>query len=98
MKFITNYKEFGKGEDRSIVDNISSTPIKGKDKLLKYLKGGNDAGVRCSAVYDCIENYSTGKTIHRYTDGEYIWDDREIYHFEHYNLALDEGFIEKVLN
>ena len=98
MKFITYYKEFGKGEDKRIMDNISDTPIQGKNKVLEYLKKGKDAGVRCSAVHDLVEKFSTGKTIHRYTDEEYIWDDREIYHFEHYNLALDKGFIEKVLN
>ncbi len=97
MKFITNYIEFGKGEERSLKNNTSTTPIIGKDIVMKYLQGGNDAGVRCSAVHDLVENFSTGKTIHRYTDGEYIWDDREIYHFEHYNLELNGDFINKIL-
>ena len=98
MKFITNYKEFGKSDEISLLDNISKTPIGVKNKVLSYMKGGNDAGVRCSSVFDFVQNFSTGKTIHCYTDGEYKWDDREIYHFEHYNLKLESEFVNKVLH
>ena len=98
MKFISHYKEFDRREKDSVLNNISNTPIKGKEKLLEYMKTGTDGGVCCSAVYDFVEGFSTGKTIHCYTDGEYFWNDKEIYHFEHYNLKLDENFIEKVLS
>ncbi len=97
MKYITDYKEFDEDSVDSLLDNISDTPLVMKDKVLQYLKCGQDAGVCCSAVHDLVEGFSTGKTIHRYTDGEYIWDDREIYHFEKYNLRLNEGFVNKVV-
>lgn len=97
MKFISHYKEFGKDEHISILDNISHIPTKEKSKILEYLKHGEDAGVKCSSVFDFVQNELVPRTIHRYTDGEYIWDDREIYHFEKYNIPLDEDFIKKVL-
>jgi len=78
-----------------LVDNISTNEIKGKETVLQYLKSGSDAGVRCSAVYDFVEKASTGKTIHCYTDGEFEWDDLEIYHFENYNLRLEDEFYRK---
>lgn len=97
MKYITDYKEFDEEANISLLDSISDAPIVEKDKVLKYLKNGNDAGVRCSAVHDIVGNFSTGETIHRYTDGEFVWDSSEIYHFEHYNIKLNEEFINKVL-
>lgn len=97
MKFITHYAEYDSEEEAKLLDNISEHEIESKEIVLQYLKGGTDAGVRCSAVYDFVENASTGKTIHCYTDGEFEWDDSEIYHFENYNLKLDNEFIEKIL-
>jgi len=97
MKFITHYAEYDSEENAKLIDNISTNEIEGKGTVLQYLKNGSDAGVRCSAVYDFVERASTGKTIHCYTDGEFEWDDSEIYHFENYNLRLEDEFIEKVL-
>ena len=98
MKFITHYKEFDEEETNSILDNISNIPIQGKSEIIEYLRKGEDAGVCCSSVFDFVQNGSTGKTIHCYTDGEYFWDDKEIYHFEHYNLKLETEFVNKILH
>ncbi len=97
MKLITRYKEFDEDEKKSLLDFISDTPIPQKAKVLEYLKSGRDAGVRCSSVFDYIKNKVIPQTIHLYTDGEYGWDDEEIYHFETYNLELEKNFINRVL-
>ena len=36
-------------------------------------------------------------TVRLYTDGEYSWTSEEIYHFEKYNLELNEDFVKKVI-
>lgn len=38
MKFITNYKEFDTGNDISILEYTSDTPIKSNERILLYLK------------------------------------------------------------
>lgn len=38
MKFITYYKEFDDEEEKNLIDNISDTPIQGKNEVLEYLK------------------------------------------------------------
>lgn len=97
MKFITDYDEFGAEQGKSLLDHLSSNAIEGKGKVLHYLKNGSDDGVRCSSVYDYVKKESTSKTIHLFTDGEYYWDSEEIYHFEKYNIPLNERFVKKAL-
>lgn len=97
MKFITNYKELNGDTSETILDHIAKTPIDSKEKVLDYLKNGKHRGVRCSGVYDYVEDAPQFDTIHLFTDGEYFWDSEEIYHFEKYNMELDQGFIKKVL-
>lgn len=98
MKFITNYKELGGDSSESVLSHITKTHMEGKEKILAYLKNGENRGVRCSAVFDHIRKESQLDTIHLFTDGEYCWDSEEIYHFEKYNLSLDAKFIQKVFS
>ena len=94
MKPITNYRELGRDPAISLLDHISDTPIPEKEKILAYLKSGTYDGVRCSLLYDYVKDVGTTESIFLYTDGEYIWTSEEIYHFEHYNLALNPEFIQ----
>lgn len=96
-KFITNCIEFRTGDNAHIQDLISDIPVDNKEKVLNYLKNGKDDGVCCSSIFDFVSSSSTGNTIHCYTDGEFSWDDEEIYHFEKYNIKLDEEFISKII-
>lgn len=96
IKFITNCREFGTG-NISINDLISDDVSERKNDIINYLKNGKDDGVRCSSVYDYIGDFSTGNTVHCYTDGVYQWDDTEIYHFEKYNLKLEKAFVDSVI-
>ena len=95
MKFITDYNEFGGNQDISLLDHIEKEPIENKEKILDYLKNGKDNGIRCSVIYDYVKDESLSETIKLFTDDEYNWDSEEIYHFEKYNLKLNEDFIKK---
>lgn len=96
-KFITNYKEFG-GNGQSVIGQYKTLPEMDKAKILKYLKNGNSIAVRCSLIKDWVNKTQTNIGIKVRTDGEYEWADDEIYHFEHYDIELDENFVRKVLN
>ena len=98
MKYIEKYKELGFDVSESLKDNISEKPIREKDRILQFLKNGTYNGVRCSSIYDYIKNEPTFKNINLYTDGVYEWDDEEIYHFEKYNMKLEDEFIKYVLS
>lgn len=96
MKFITKYDKLDVNEKMKIGEYISVVEHDQKSIILQYLKNGMDAGVRCSSVFDYIKKEYRPRTIHLYTDGEFFWNDEDIYHFEKYNLQLNEEFINKV--
>lgn len=96
MKFITNYKEFGGDDNRSVLDFLREGSPDGKAEILKYLRSGKDDGVRCSGIFDYVKNEPQLDTVHLFTDGEYFWDSEEIYHYERYNVDLDIDFVRKV--
>ena len=67
-----------------------------KKKILNYLKKWEPCSA-CGHVEDC----KTGEILDTledlgYTDGEYSWSTQGIYHFEKYNLRLNEDFIQYV--
>ena len=98
MKYITDYLEFGGDVNKSVLNFCSTENIVGKDTIIKYLKGGKDDGIRCSVVYDYIKKERKNETTRLFTDGEFYWDSEEIYHFEKYNIILNEDFVRKVLS
>lgn len=98
MKYVSLCIEFETSKSVNILDTLFENEIKDKESVLAYLKSGFDHGILCSAVYDYVLNRSTGDTVHCYCDEEYEWDDREIYHFEHYNMKLNEKFLNHVRN
>ena len=97
MKFITNYKEFDDDAKESVLEHLLKEPIKNKRFILEYLKNGKDDGVLCSGIYYYVKDEPKFDTIHLFTDGEYYWNSEEIYHFEKYNMVLNEEFVDKVL-
>ena len=98
MKFITNYKEFDDDEKESILDHLLNEPMENKDIVLRYLKNGKYNGVRCSSIFDYVQNEQTFAPVSFFTDGEYSWDSEEIYHFEKHNMEINKDFINKVLS
>ena len=98
MNKVTNYKEFTEDNNApSLFDSVLQINQENKTKILDYMRSF-DADVVCPcAVYDFVEKIYTQSTLVYYTDGDYIWDEREIYHFENYDIKLDDGFVNKAL-
>lgn len=96
MKIVSHYKELYRTQEDSIFDNLNAYSEEQKKKILEYMKKGKNAGVRCSAVYDHVEDFSTGETVHLLTDGDFTWSTEEIYHVEKYGMRLDPEFEKKV--
>lgn len=97
MKFVTNYREFNEEKNApSVRSEISDHEIVLKENILKYMRSFEDDVVCPSKVYDVIQNKVTTVPLVYYTDGEFIWDERDIYHFEKYNIHLNNEFIHKI--
>lgn len=99
MKEISNVKEFS-AEDtfESVKELISENSIDGKDKILQYLKSFEPDCAAGMTLVDEITGADTGISVNGYEDGRYYWDTRHIYHFEKYNLKLNDDFVEYVLS
>lgn len=96
MKKINDYAEFRHNGGDSVRNHISDTPIKDKETVLKYLKSWPNEAIRCETLTDYIQDETLTPSVWTHTDGEYRWNDEEIYHFEKYNMQLDEGFLAKL--
>ncbi len=105
MKTISFVKEFnGCYNAPTIQKSTLKTAIKQKEIVLNYIKSFEPVCVSGMFLVDEITNkpvYSQTQEsilVEGYTDGEFAWDTREIYHFEKYNLMLDAEFVEHILN
>lgn len=96
MKFIRN-KSVNKLTKEEFADNFGIA-IKDKTQILKYLQSFNEPSAYTSQPV--IDKF-TGKELERvnnaFSDGVYTWYVSEIYHFEKYNLKLNDDFVEYVL-
>ncbi len=78
---------------------VSKEPIKEKKILLKYLKGFKPTWATSGFVQDRVTNkqvknhYNVG-----YEYDGFTWNEELIYHFEKYNMPLNEDFIKYVLS
>lgn len=97
MKKINNYAEFRHNDGESVRDHISSEPIENKENILKYLKSWPNEGIRCATLCDYITDEILKPSVWTHTDGTYRWSDEETYHFEKYNMELNEDFVKWVL-
>lgn len=98
MKTICNYKELsGQQSAPSVLSGIGN-PIHEKKQVLHFLKKFEAEVVQARAMMDYIANDSLPRSVECYTDGEYVWTSEDIYHFEKYNIKLNDDFIQYVLN
>lgn len=99
MKEITSYMEMTENPKDVSLKNFISFHSPAKNDILNYFKQNNvaNATVICPAT-----DYITGKTLNNliecFDDGNYMWTSEEIYHFEKYDLKLNDEFIEYVIN
>ena len=98
MKFVTDYKELEDGDKaRSLLNHCKPEPIENKKAVLDYMSDQKYfEAIRASHIYDYVENVRTVITNKTYTDGEFFLSVEEKYHFENYNLKLEQDFIKKI--
>lgn len=98
MKEISSVREFTDELDhKSIKELISTRGIEEKEKVLKYLKSFAPDCATGMSLVDEITGEDTGLSVDGFEDEKYYWDSRYVYHFEKYNLVLNEDFINHVL-
>ncbi len=78
--------------------SIDKSPIDSKKKVLSYLKSFPECAYTSAPVFDAFNSKKVYDADNARTDGKYTWYESEIYHFEKYNLKLNEDFIQHVLN
>lgn len=95
---IGRFKEAYGEEYPSIREMIQEKPIKEKEIILAYLKKW-DTGIRAlKYLRDEITGEFTNEDFAYYCDGKYDWCTDVIYHFEKYNIKLEDDFIKYVLS
>ena len=98
MKIIGKYRELYKDSSfPCLKDNISETPIPGKDIILKHLRSGEIVAVSPSFITDVISGKKTKNQLMMMTDGVFEWRSDIVYYFDKYNLKLPDNFINTVL-
>lgn len=72
-------------------------PAPMKEILLKFLKNGKVTSIG-GIVIDFNDGKWTGIESLDYESGEFYWDSSDIYHFEKYDVKLNDDFVQYVLN
>lgn len=76
---------------------IGKTPIPEKQIVLSYLRSYPWCSFTSEPGRDRITSQKICEADNARTDGEYRWYESEIYHFEKYNLRLNDDFIKHIL-
>lgn len=98
MMFIRN-KSISDLTKEELDNNFLSEPINQKSQILKYLKSFSEPYAFTSQpVIDVFTNEEFEYVDNGFSDGVYVWYKSQIYHFEKYNLKLNDDFIEYVLS
>lgn len=99
MKAISKVKEFSGDENhKSVKALIGQEELAGKKKILEYLKSFEADCAAGMSLQDEITGEYVDSGVLGFEDGQYYWDTREIYHFEKYNMQLEDEFVKYVLN
>lgn len=99
MKEITSYTEMTENpEDKSLKDFIDFL-LPNKNDILNYFKKYNDIkSIITFTATDYITGEKSDELIKCFDDGVYSWTNEEIYHFEKYNLKLNDDFVNHALS
>lgn len=76
----------------------SKHAINNKDSILSYMKNFPECAFTSAPVKDAFTGEIIYDANNARTDGTYQWYESEIYHFEKYNLKLNDDFLQYVLN
>lgn len=99
MKEITSYIEMTENPEDESLKNFIGFCLPIKNDILNYFKKYNtiNAVVTCAST-DYITGEKLTESIKCFNDGTYVWTNEEIYHFQKYDLKLNDDFINYVLN
>lgn len=99
MNFITKTKEFTEDDNHNDIYSMINDKVDNKDKILKFLNSVEPISVLPCPTTDFIKNkIFCEQSLMYYEKDGYTWSNEIIYHFEKYDLKLDEQFIDYVLN
>lgn len=97
-KSICNYKEFDDKSNYPSVKTAIGSRNKNRDMILAYFKQFEPVVAVARPVTDYISDEKQKESVLGYTDGVYWWTNEEVYHFEKYDLKLNDSFIRHILN
>lgn len=98
MKFIAEIKEFSENSNNPDLSTMINFPLKDKSVILRFLKSFKPIAVMAHSTKDYIKNISNNdESVSLFNSDEWFWTNEIIYHFEKYNLKLNDNFIEYVL-
>ncbi len=84
--------------DAELKANTSSEAMPHKDDILKYMKSFDKTAFTSAPVVDAFTGEKFEEANDARSDGVYTWYESQIYHFEKYNLKLNDDFIQHVLS
>ena len=77
-----------------IESRIQDTPQPDEEKIIKYLKSGNEIAQIYAPVTDVFSLKIWGEGSGVYTDGEWEWNDPLTYYVKKYHYKISDEFVE----
>lgn len=96
MKAVSTWQDFVKKSKSN--EHVSNIKEDVKNKLLEYLRSAPVFAAAAEEVYDEIADMTTGIPLLAYEKDGYLWDSRDIYYLDKYNMRLNDDFISYVLS
>ena len=97
MKYLLS-KPIRKMTIEEFESNLVSYTEPVKKIVLRYLKSFEQCSFTSEPVRDVYSKEIVASADNARSDGVYRWYNSEIYHFEKYNLKINDDFIQYVLN
>ena len=97
MKYLLS-KPIRKMTIEEFENNLSSYTESVKKSMLQYLKSFEQCAFTSEPVKDIYSKEIVVGADNARSDGVYRWYESEIYHFEKYNLKINDDFIQHVLS
>lgn len=99
MNFISEVKEFSNRSDYSDLHTMINFPIKNKYDILKFLKSFSPVATMTHGIKDYLDdNQNINESLQLFNSDSWFWTNEMVYHFEKYNLKLNDDFINHILN
>lgn len=95
MKTVSAWQDFVKEPEKK--DNILIVAEKSKRDLLSYLQSAPVYAAAAGMVFDEIAGTQTDIPLLAYEKDGFLWDSRDIYYLDKYNMKLNDEFMAHVL-